>query len=61
MVKQIVREPARQWKEKKVYSGLMDFFNLTLPCGDDCPIRLATAKSCFLNSEMKYLTEEVAL
>jgi len=39
----------------------MDFLNLTLPCGDSCPLRLATAKKCFFHSDMKdlYLTFDV--
>lgn len=54
MGKQIVKDATRQWDEKKVHPGLMDFFNLTLPCGEDeCPIPLATAKDCYFGPDMQ--------
>lgn len=53
--RQVIREANRQWKNKKVYAGLLDYMNLTLACGDLCPIHLATAKDCFFHSDLKDL------
>jgi uncharacterized coiled-coil protein SlyX len=55
VAKQVIREATRQWKDRKVFPGLLDFLNLTLPCGDECPIPLATTKDCFFHSGMKDL------
>jgi len=55
VAKQVIREATRQWKDGKLSPGLMDFLNYTLPCGDECPIRLATVKKCSFHSDMKDL------
>jgi hypothetical protein len=64
MAKQVIREATRQWKDRKVYAGLLDYMNMTwhamwtwhdLPCGDDCPTPLATAEDCFFHNDMKDL------
>jgi hypothetical protein len=52
VAKQVIREATRQWKERKVHPGLLDNMNLTLPCGDNCPISLATTKDCFFTADM---------
>jgi hypothetical protein len=49
IVQHIIREATRKWKERKVHASLLDFFNVTLPCGDDCPISLATAEACHMS------------
>jgi len=61
VAKQVIREANRQWKDGKLYPGFMDFLNYTLPCGDECLIRLATVKKCSFHSDLKdlYMTFDV--
>jgi hypothetical protein len=49
--KQIVQEAVRQWADGKVYPALLDYLNFTLPCGDDCPVTLATPNKCSMNQD----------
>ncbi|KAI1303655.1 Transposon Ty3-G Gag-Pol polyprotein [Halotydeus destructor] len=51
----------RQWKNKKVDEQLIDFLNITLPCGDDCPLNLATAGKCELDRYRNILKMEFDL
>ncbi|CAG7829357.1 unnamed protein product, partial [Allacma fusca] len=47
--KTIVQEAARQWEQGKVDPALLDYFNISIPCGKRCPIHLARAQSCTSN------------
>lgn len=58
LAKQIIIEARRQWKQKKVHAGLMDYFNLTLPCGDDCPLNLAKSRNCRFHENLQDLYME---
>jgi hypothetical protein len=51
MGQEILRESVRQWKQGKVYAPLMDYFNFTMPCGDDCPLYLSQAQKCELSED----------
>lgn len=42
-------QAVEEWKSLPLF----DFFNLTLPCGEQCPLSLAAAKSCSFHSDMK--------
>jgi hypothetical protein len=54
--KQILKEATRAWLERKVHMGLMDYFNITLPCEDKaCPLHLATGRSCSFSNNYKDL------
>jgi hypothetical protein len=60
MGKHIIQEATRQWRGKKIYPGLMDYFNLTLPCGEnECPLPLATGKKCYFGPDMKDIFMEM--
>ena len=52
---QILKTAATEWKEGRVYPPLLDYFNYTLPCGDDCPLRFARAQKCWLSDDKKKL------
>jgi len=52
----IIREAARQWKHSEVYAPLLDYFNFTMPCSDDCPIKYAKAGRCELSEERNKLS-----
>lgn len=51
MGNRILKQTSRMWKEKKLNAEFMDFFNFSMPCGDKCPINLATPISCAMNNE----------
>ncbi|OXA46379.1 Copia protein [Folsomia candida] len=56
MGKQVIKEATRAWNNKKILNGMMDYFNITLPCGEDeCPLSLATGKRCYFGEDMKDL------
>lgn len=47
----IIRTTRRKWKRKHLHPPFLDHLNITLPCGDECPLQLATPISCSLNPE----------
>jgi len=55
----IIREASRSWTDHKVFPGLLDFLNITLPCGQTCPVGMATARSCNLSSDRENLHIEM--
>ncbi|OXA56474.1 Copia protein, partial [Folsomia candida] len=60
MGKQVIKEATRAWNNKKILNGMMDYFNITLPCGEDeCPLSLATGKRCYFGEDMKDLYIQV--
>lgn len=46
-----MKEAHRQWKNKRVYPAFLDFLNVTLPCGDDCPVELSVPKNCRMSND----------
>ncbi|KAI1302169.1 hypothetical protein HDE_02607 [Halotydeus destructor] len=46
---------ARSWRMKKLDHLLLETLNITLPCDDDCPLSLATPKTCVLHSGKRTL------
>ncbi|CAG7639035.1 unnamed protein product [Allacma fusca] len=46
MSRTIMQQSARQWKMGRVDPAFLDFFNVSLPCGDRCPIDLARSQKC---------------
>jgi hypothetical protein len=48
---QILKEAARKWSRNQLYPGMMDFFNITLPCGKICPLEFAKPKNCQLSHD----------
>lgn len=56
--KQVIRQANREWKKGKVDAGFIDFLNLSLPCGDECPLSLGTAKKCVFHHGLKDLYME---
>ena len=40
---------SRDWKRNMVNEKLLDIFNLTLPCGDECPLSLAKSVDCLID------------
>ncbi len=44
--KSIIKEAQRQWRHGNVYGPFLDYFNLTLPCGDSCPTKFAKTGKC---------------
>jgi len=53
--KQIIKEATKKWRNHELYPGLMDFLNMTLPCGLSCPLNLAVPKGCNLSPDQKDL------
>ncbi|OXA44959.1 Copia protein [Folsomia candida] len=53
LARHVIKESTRKWKQGNLNSGLMDFLNLTLPCGEDCPYSLAKTKKCFFHQDLK--------
>lgn len=49
MGKAIIQEAHRQWKDGLLSPQLMDYFNLSLPCGSMCPLGMATPQKCSLD------------
>ncbi|CAL8129351.1 unnamed protein product [Orchesella dallaii] len=45
----ILKEADRGWKHGELHAPLLDYFNITLPCGDSCPLRHARAGKCVLS------------
>ena len=56
----VVQKAARLWKQGKVSGALLDYFTLTLPCGDSCPIDLARAQKCGVSEDGTKLYLEFA-
>lgn len=53
----IIKEAKRQWDQGKVDEHLLDYLNVTLPCGSNCPLKYANSKRCSLSKdrEMFYM------
>jgi hypothetical protein len=49
--KHIIQEATRAWADKLVLPGLLDYFNLTMPCGESCPLSLASARKCYFDHD----------
>ncbi len=47
--KATIKEANRKWKQKEVYGPLLDYFNVSIPCGDSCPLKYAKAGKCELS------------
>ena len=43
---QIMRGTQRAWSRGNVYEPFLDYLNFTMPCGESCPVSLATPKRC---------------
>ncbi|CAG7815633.1 unnamed protein product [Allacma fusca] len=46
IAKVMMQQATRLWKLGKVDPDFLDFFNVSLPCGDSCPITLARPRKC---------------
>jgi len=59
----IIREAKKLWREKKLSVAFFDYLNMTMDCGDSCPLNLGTAKYCRLaaNKNKLYLQFSVAV
>ena len=57
----ITKEAAEAWKEGEISQKLFDYWNVTLPCKKDCPIKYGSPISCdYLNeTNTFYLNFEV--
>jgi hypothetical protein len=56
----ILKGATRDWKKGTVSPLLMDYLNITLPCGEkDCPLDLATAQRCSFTSDMRSVNMEL--
>jgi len=53
---QLIKEGRRQWVNHRVYAPLLDYFNFTLPCGDDCPLSYAKPRRCKMSDDSSMLT-----
>jgi hypothetical protein len=51
--KQTIQDSQHLWKNGKLSSTLLNFFNISLPCKEKCPVDLVRPKSCILLPEMK--------
>ncbi|KAI1285049.1 hypothetical protein HDE_12230 [Halotydeus destructor] len=60
-VRSILNTVGRQWRNRKVDEQLIEFLNISLPCGDDCPLNLATAGKCELDRYRNLLKLEFDL
>ncbi|RWS03246.1 retrovirus-related Pol polyprotein from transposon 297-like protein [Dinothrombium tinctorium] len=56
MTKSVMIEATRKWKNKQFDSHLLDLFNITMPCGEECPLELFEPKSCILNENKRLVT-----
>jgi len=45
----ILRTAHREWKQNRLYAPLLDIWNITLPCGDNCPVHFARPVRCALS------------
>ena len=50
--KELIREANRKWKQDFIHPAFLEYFNFTLPCGEDCPITYATPNSCHLSDDL---------
>jgi len=48
---EILREASRNWKRGHVSDYLLEHFNYSLSCGDDCPLGSAEAQNCQMSEE----------
>lgn len=47
----VFKQADREWKRKRVHPPFLDLFNITLPCGMDCPVNHATAQKCWMSDD----------
>jgi len=52
--KALTKEGASHWRDGHVSSKLLEFWNVSLPCGQDCPPELGTPISCSYMNETGY-------
>lgn len=53
---QLIKEARRQWVRNRVYAPLLDYFNFTMPCGDQCPLEFARPRRCKMSDDGTILT-----
>jgi hypothetical protein len=51
----------RSWKRSELESGFFDYLNITLPCGDHCPIELGTFHSCTMNDKREQIAIDITV
>ena len=56
MVKDRLTDVGREFKDRQISPKLLDIFNFTLPCGDNCDIRTAEAISCNIDMLRQTIT-----
>jgi len=49
--KAILQEATRKYREGKLTQSFFDYINVTLPCGEDCPVELAHPQRCYLSND----------
>ncbi|CAG7733176.1 unnamed protein product, partial [Allacma fusca] len=57
----VVQEASRKWKSGLVDPAFLEYFNVTLPCGNSCPISLAKAQRCSTSENGEKLLLEFAV
>ncbi|CAG7731317.1 unnamed protein product, partial [Allacma fusca] len=60
MGRNTLRETRRQWKLGKVNEEFLDYFNITLPCAESCPVQYARSGKCALTEDRSKLYFEFA-
>jgi len=54
----VIHKAIRLWHNGKIHPEFFDYLNLTLPCQDECPLHLATPKSCLFSENKNILYME---
>ncbi|CAG7733810.1 unnamed protein product, partial [Allacma fusca] len=49
--KGVLQDTQRQWKRKKMNNNFFDYLNISLPCGDDCPLEYGEFSRCRLDQD----------
>jgi len=53
--KPLIRDTARKWKQHKLNIPFFEYLNVSMDCGQDCPLNHGYAQSCRLSSDRKKL------
>lgn len=54
--KSVLNDIKRNWENNLIDSSLLTYFNITLPCGEKCPLNHATPLSCALDELREIIT-----
>jgi hypothetical protein len=53
--KKELQETNKAWRKRELITDLFDFLNFTLPCADECPVKLGIYHACKMKEDREQI------